>query len=630
MFLKLIKLPVFLKQLFIMLADSIIVIFILVASFSLRYEIWFWPEDNLFWLIILAPLVAVPIFIQFGLYRAIIRFIGFRSLWSIVQASTLYSIVWGVVSFMASVGVVPRSVIVFNWLLIMLFMIGSRMLARWTIEDLFTKNLSLQNVLVYGAGSAGRELSATLSYSNEYRPIALIDDSIELQGKMISGLEVFASNQIKSLIQKKNITAVLLALPAVSRSRRNKIIDFLAPLPVQVRSVPSMSELVTGARKIVDVREVDVIDLLGRDSVKKDKNLLARNIFNKVVIVSGAGGSIGSELCRQIVHLRPKTLILYDMSEFALYSIDKELNALGVHSVEILPILGSVNNRKKLSKIFKKFKVQTVYHAAAYKHVPMVELNTSEGVNNNIFGTLNCAQISIEENVETFVLISSDKAVRPTNTMGTSKRVAEIIVQALSSNSKNTRLNIVRFGNVLGSSGSVIPLFKKQIKDGGPMTVTSSKMMRYFMTIPEAVELVIQSGAMGSNGEVFVLDMGEPINIDALARKMIHLHGLTIKDVLNPNGDIKIEYIGLRPGEKLYEELLIGDNVSKTSHPMIMSAKEDMIEWDLLKVKLSEIKQAADDDDSARLRDLLILLVPEFIPQSEIVDVMHLAKTSNQ
>jgi FlaA1/EpsC-like NDP-sugar epimerase len=428
---------------------------------------------------------------------------------------------------------------------------------------------------------------------------------------------------------------VLLAMPAISRVQRNEIISFLEPFKILVRSLPGVSELAQGKVKVADLREVSIKDLLGRDSVAANKELLSLNITNKVVMVTGAGGSIGSELCRQILLLKPQVLIMFERSELALYSIDQELSRTAMASTKILPMLGSVSNRNRLSQIMKRFDVHTIYHAAAYKHVPMVEYNNAEGVSNNIFGTLNCAQVAIDNEVETFVLISTDKAVRPTNTMGATKRFAEMILQALTlrieQNSQRgaedgqygTRFSMVRFGNVLDSSGSVLPLFKEQIKRGGPVTVTDPEILRYFMSIPEAVELVIQAGAMAKGGDVFVLDMGKPVRILDLAKKMIRLSGLQIKEKLYPDGDIEIEFTGLRPGEKLYEELLIGDNISVTDNPMIMRAKEEMLAWDDLKLILDGLEQSVDSGDYDKLRQLLIKAVPGFKPQSDITDILY-------
>jgi len=412
-------------------------------------------------------------------------------------------------------------------------------------------------------------------------------------------------------------------MPSVSRSRRFEIINSLEPYPVQVRMLPGVAELAEGKVSVDDLREVNIKDLLGRDVAPPNQNLLSKNITNKVVVVTGAGGSIGAEICRQVISLKPKALILYEMSELSLYTIEKEFsNYSGLH-IDIYPVLGSVNNKTRLSNVFKHFEADTVYHAAAYKHVPMVESNNTEGVENNIFGTLNCAQIAIDSGVETFVLISTDKAVRPTNTMGATKRCAELVLQALTEKQSGTKFMIVRFGNVLDSSGSVIPLFKQQIKEGGPVTVTDKRITRYFMTIFEAVELVIQAGAMGNGGDVFVLDMGKPVSIDVMAKKMIRLSGLEVKDESHPDGDIEIKYTGLRSGEKLYEELLVGGYTSDTDNPLIMRAKEEMVSWGELKPILDNLKEEVKSCNNEKIRKLLIQLVPGFKPQCEIKDILY-------
>jgi len=607
------------------LADSVVLILILLFSFSLRLGHWYWPEDtNLLLAIFSAPVIAFLIFIKFGLYRAIIRFIGFRAVWAIAQAVSIYAVIWGVIGFMIAVEGIPRSVILINWALTLLVIGGSRLSARWLFSDTHnSSNSQRKNVVIYGAGSAGRQLSTALMQSNEYSPVAFLDDENKIQRQFINGVEVFSLNSLSRLIDDKNVIEVLLAIPSISRMRRNEIIDFLEPYPILVRSLPGVAEIAQGKVKVSDLHEISIQDLLGRDSVPANQKLLNLNVAGKAVMITGAGGSIGSELCRQVLLLKPKLLILYELNEFALYAIDKELLGLNVIDIKIFPILGSVNNTKRLSRVFKKFGVQTIYHAAAYKHVPMVEFNNTEGVNNNIFGTLNIAKTAINENVGTFVLISTDKAVRPTNTMGATKRFAEMILQALSAEQNGTRFTMVRFGNVLDSSGSVIPLFKQQIKEGGPVTVTDEEIIRYFMTIPEAVELVIQAGSMGQGGDVFVLDMGEPVRIADLARKIIHLSGLQVKDSDNLNGDIEIKYTGLRSGEKLYEELLIGDNVIGTDNPMIMRAQEDMMAWGKLKLILDELEVAVNDDNQKKLRALLIKAVPEFKPQCDIKDLLY-------
>jgi FlaA1/EpsC-like NDP-sugar epimerase len=615
------------KQLVMMLTDSMFLVLTLFFSFSLKLGYWYWPEDvNLLLTIFSAPVIAFIIFIRFGLYRSIIRFISFRAVWVIVQAVSVYAVIWGVIGFMVAVEGIPRSVILINWFLALLVIGGSRLSARWLFSEAQSnKNLQQKNVAIYGAGSAGRQLSIALMQSNEYNPVAFLDDDSEIHRQSINGVEVFHLNSLSKLINDNNVIEVLLAIPSMPRMRRNKIIDFLESYPVLVRSLPGVAEIAQGKVKVSDLHDISIQDLLGRDSVPANHKLLNLNVADKVVMITGAGGSIGSELCRQVLLLKPKLLILYELNEFALYRIDKELLGLNVIDIKIFPILGSVNNTKRLSRVFKKFGVQIIYHAAAYKHVPMMEFNNTEGVSNNIFGTLNIAKTAINEDVETFVLISTDKAVRPTNTMGATKRFAEMILQALSAEQNGTRFTMVRFGNVLDSSGSVIPLFKQQIKEGGPVTVTDEEIIRYFMTMPEAVELVIQAGSMGQGGDVFVLDMGEPVRIADLARKMIHLSGLQVKDNSNPNGDIEIKYTGLRYGEKLYEELLIDGDALETDNPMIMRAQEDMLAWGKLKLILDELEVAINNDNHKKLRALLIKAVPEFKPQCDIKDLLYLS-----
>ena len=618
------------KQIIMSLCDAIIIILVLFASFSLRLGLWYEPIGGLTLIIFGAPIIAIPVFIQFGLYKAIIRYIDFKALWSVVQAVSLYALIWGIISLMLSIDGLPRSVILINWVLSILLIGGLRIFAHAMLRSNF--KLSLRNInnrgnqkraLIYGAGDAGIQLSSALEHSSEFNPVGFIDDAKDLHGRNIRGLNIYSSSNINTIIDKLQVDEILLAIPSASRSKRVSIINTLEAYSVAVRMLPGVSELAKGKVSISDLREVSMDDLLGRDPVQSNKELLGKNITNKVVMVTGAGGSIGSELCRQIKVLNPKSLILYEMNEFALYEIEKELLLGSSTNTSIYPILGSVNNRARLENIFNHFGVNAIYHAAAYKHVPMVEYNNTEGIDNNIFGTLNCAKAAISSGVETFVLISTDKAVRPTNTMGATKRFAELVLQALSSKNNNTLFSIVRFGNVLGSSGSVIPLFKKQIKNGGPVTVTDKNIIRYFMTITEAVELVIQAGSMGKGGDVFVLDMGEQVKIDELAKKMIKLSGLEIKSDLNPNGDIEIKYTGLRPGEKLFEELLIGKDTSETDNPRIMRAQEEMIEWTRLEGILDELRIAINENNYLKLRELLIQAVPSFKPQCEVIDILY-------
>ena len=608
------------------LFDACTVIASIFLAFSLRLGYLYYPTGNnqLLLLMIASPILALPIFYAFGFYREMIRYVGFKALWQINQATTLYAVLWALISFMAVIEGIPRTVILINWSIVLMSVGGSRFFARWILsQENITNSLSQKrNVLIYGAGSAGRELCTALYQSSEYNPVAFVDNSVELYRQSINGLEVFNEDDIEDLIQKHNIKEVLLALPSISRRRRNEIIAILNPLPINVRSLPSVSELAQGKVKIDDLRDVSIKDLLGREPVKPNEELLKLKITGKVVLVTGAGGSIGSELCRQIILQKPKQLILYEINEFSLYNVEQEFDKIEMPHVEILPVLGSVRDRKRFQNVVKHFSVQTIYHAAAYKHVPLVEYNNSEGVLNNTFGTLIAAEVALAEKVETFVLISTDKAVRPTNTMGASKRIAELVLQALSKQESSTCFTMVRFGNVLDSSGSVIPLFKQQIKNGGPVTVTNANMVRYFMTIPEAVELVVQAGAMGKGGDVFVLDMGEPVRIYDLATKMIQLSGLQVLDEDNLDGDIEIKCTGLRPGEKLYEELLVGDNISQTDSLLIMRAEESMLDWEDLKPILDQLKEAINNSDQEKVRELLIEAVPEFKPQCDIADLL--------
>jgi len=644
------------KKAFILIsADVFFAIFALWAALSLRWGELYIPKSGEWYLFAAAPVIAVPIFIKMGLYRAIIRYIEVRALWTIIQATTLYALVFAFVLYESGIKGVPRTVLPLNWLNMMLLVGSSRFFARWWLGELYlnlgggrgVKSHSKKNVVIYGAGNAGVQLASALGYGREFRPIAFIDDDVLLQKQKVNGLRIYPLSSLRYLIERHQVSDILLAMPSANRARKSEIIRLLEPFAVHVMSMPGLSDIAQGKVTVDALQEVDIADLLGRDAVAPDQSLLHANIAGKVVMVTGAGGSIGSELCRQIIRLQPNSLILFEISEFALYAIEKELQHLltkrrvgsqladgipaipgdinNAEEIKLIPVLGSVTNAKRCEKICNTFKVQTIYHAAAYKHVPMVERNPGEAVWNNIFGTLHVAQAAIKADVETFVLISTDKAVRPTNTMGATKRFAELILQALSLNAVNnlrTRFTMVRFGNVLGSSGSVVPLFKEQIARGGPVTVTDERIIRYFMTIPEASQLVIQAGAMGHGGDVFVLDMGEPIRIVDLAKRMIHLSGLEIKDAEHPDGDIEISYTGLRPGEKLYEELLIGDNVSKTDHARIMRAQELVIPWAELEKMLETLEQATEDDDFERVRGVLADAVTGFIPQCEIEDVL--------
>ena len=604
------------------------------------------------WLFLSAPIVAIPLFIRYGMYRAVMRYFGNDALIEIIKAVSLSSLILGIFVYWYSnhETVVPRSII-FNYWWLSMIMIGGLRLAmqQFFLGDWFTaaqhmpftsRENGLTKVAIYGAGAAGNQLVAALRMGRVMRPVAFIDDDADIADRVISGLQVYKPKHIQQMIEATGAQEILLAIPSSNRGRRREILGLLEGFPLHVRTVPGFMDLASGRVKVDDIQEVDIADLLGRDSVPAQGELLEHCIKGQSVLVTGAGGSIGSELCRQIFNLRPTTLLLFEHSEFNLYSILSELEQRVAREslpIRLLPILGSVRNQAKLLDIMKAWHVDTVYHAAAYKHVPMVEHNIAEGVLNNVVGTLYTAQAALQAGVSNFVLISTDKAVRPTNVMGSTKRLAELTLQALSrelapvlfgdksniSRVNKTRFTMVRFGNVLGSSGSVIPLFHKQIKAGGPLTVTHPKITRYFMTIPEAAQLVIQAGSMGQGGDVFVLDMGEPVKIFELAEKMVHLSGFSVRSEKNPHGDIAIEFTGLRPGEKLYEELLIGDNVVSTPHPMIMSANEDHLAWDVLKVKLAELVAAVEADDYPRVRQMLRDTVSGYAPEGEIVDWIH-------
>ena len=642
------------KRLIQVCTDVLLIWLALWLSFIVRLGIdeMYNPILEHTWLFLAAPLVAVPLFIRFGMYRAVMRYFGNDALVTIIKAVTLSALILAVVVYWYSnhKEVVPRSIIFNYWWLSLVIIGGLRLIMRqFFLGDWFTGNHQIPfanrddgliKVAIYGAGTAGNQLLAALRMGRVMRPVAFIDDDSDLANRIISGLQVYKPKHLQQMIKESGAQEILLALPRASRARRKEILAFLEPYPLHVRSVPAFADLASGRVKVDDIQDVDIADLLGRDPVPAQDELLDRCIKKQTVLVTGAGGSIGSELCRQIIGLKPKTLLLFDHSEFNLYSILSELEqriSRESLSVRLLPILGSARNQQHLIDVMSTWRVDTVYHAAAYKHVPMVEHNMAEGVLNNVYGTLCTAQAALQSGVANFVLISTDKAVRPTNVMGSTKRLSEMILQALSreaapvmygdsskiSRVNKTRFTMVRFGNVLGSSGSVIPLFHQQIKAGGPLTVTHPKITRYFMTIPEAAQLVVQAGAMGQGGDVFVLDMGEPVKIVELAEKMIHLSGLSVRSPGNPNGDIAIEFSGLRPGEKLYEELLIGDDVSPTVHPMIMTANEDFLAWDVLRERLAALLKAVADDDFSRVRHLLRELVNGYAPEGEIVDWLY-------
>ena len=615
------------KRIVSLVIDTILII----TSFFFAYwtrlgEITAFDNHQIWFALIGTLIVTLIAFVKLGLYRAVLRYISFKALAMIAIGALISSISLVLFSFFID-SFIPRTVPLIYFSYVFLLCGGVRMLVRYYIGLLLDKDND--SVLIYGAGSNGRQLAVMLKHSYRYRIRGFIDDNVKLHGTYLLGNKIFSPNDISTLVRKYHIKVILLAIPSASRGERKSIIDSLIPLKIKVRTIPDMEEILQGHAKIDELREVKIEDLLGREPVLPNKELLQKNIFDKTVMVTGAGGSIGSELCRQIILNHPKTLILFELSEFSLYSIHQELlevvkrNSL---STKIHPILGNVQDIERLDRVLDHFNVDTIYHAAAYKHVPLVEYNIIEGIRNNIFGTYNVAKCAADHNVKSFVLISTDKAVRPTNTMGASKRMAELCLQALSDQLKNSQtcFSMVRFGNVLGSSGSVIPLFRKQILKGGPITVTHPDIIRYFMTIPEAAQLVIQASAMAKGGDVFILDMGDPVRIVDLAKNLIQLSGLSVKDENNLKGDIEITYTGLRPGEKLYEELLIaGDNVQKTEHSRIMTAEEHYLPFDQLSRVLVQLEKACKHADYMSIREILLNAPTGFNPTTEIVDVLY-------
>ncbi|OFA32532.1 nucleoside-diphosphate sugar epimerase [Glaciecola punicea] len=578
-----------------------------------------------YWLILLAVLpTSILIFVRLGLYRAVLRYMSSKAVWAIVAGTLLSTVTLVLVAFFSTIDI-HRTMPLIYAALILLSVGGSRLVVRALIAQFAGTNK--KPVVVYGAGSAGRQLANALTTGPEYFVSAFIDDDVTKQRSIVQGIPVVGISSLRGLIVDGKVDKILLALPSASRSRRNQIISQLEHLSIKVQTMAGIKDMVEGVANADELVDVEIEDLLGRESVNPISQLMAQHITGKSVMVSGAGGSIGSELCRQILKYKPVKLVLFEQSEFCLYEIEKELSeyiSKNRLQTKLIPIMGSVQHLNRVENVMKSFNVHTIYHAAAYKHVPLVEQNVVEGVRNNVFGTYHAALAAINANVETFVLISTDKAVRPTNTMGASKRMAELVLQALDKSQINngTRFCMVRFGNVLGSSGSVVPLFRRQIREGGPITLTHEDITRYFMTIPEAAQLVIQAGAMGKGGDVFVLDMGDSVRIKDLAEKMVRLSGLDIKDENNPDGDIEITCTGLRPGEKLFEELLIGDNVLETFHERILMANEAMLTWDDLSVILDSLDKACHNFDHELIRQILLDAPTGFNPTDDICDLV--------
>jgi FlaA1/EpsC-like NDP-sugar epimerase len=660
--------PRYVKRTIVLAIDVGFCVFAVWLAFYLRLGYFSPLTGQPIWAVFTSVVLAVPIFIKAGLYRAVFRYSGLPAMITLGRSMLLYGTTYAAIFTFWTVEGIPRTIGLIQPILLMVLVGGSRATARVWLGGMYQRRLrraSLPQALIYGASDAGSQLASAMSNSSEINVVGFFEDDDRLHGSFLNGLPIYNPSDIAEVLSDHHITNILLALPRVSRQRRNEIINSLKSYKLSIRTLPSFSDIATGRVSVNNLRDLDIHDLLGREPVKPDDLLLNLNTNNKTVMVTGAGGSIGSELCRQILNSKPSRLLIVDMCEFALYQIHEELqnilmrelpkvsqpivddvckgdaivqlNNVKCAEIEIIPLLASVCDERHINRIMRTWKPQTVYHAAAYKHVPIVEHNPAEGVRNNVWGTLVCAEAALRNNVHKFVLISTDKAVRPTNIMGASKRLAEMVLQALAESPNSfvpqgstdniikTNFSIVRFGNVLGSSGSVVPRFREQVKYGGPVTVTHIDITRYFMTIPEAAQLVIQAGAMGQGGDVFVLDMGQPVKIIDLARRVIEMSGLSVRDDLNPGGDIEIAMTGLRPGEKLYEELLIGDCPEATQHPRIMKAREQHLNWPELKVKLESLGVAISANDVFALREILQQAVNGYQPNGDVVDLEYLA-----
>jgi len=624
-----ITLPRFIKRLIATLTDISICVLTVWASFLLRLGEFPAFNNNLFIASFVSILVAIPIFAILGFYRAIFRYSGWPALINVTKAVITYGIIYVVVFAFIGIEGVPRTIGFIQPILLFLIIGASRILVRaWLGKSYHNilRKIACPRVLIYGAGSAGIQLLNTLANSYEMRVVGFLDDDPTLHGRSINGQTVYNPNELIAITKKLDIHKVLLAIPRAGRKQRNIILDLVQNAEVKVQSLPNFADLLQGKLHIGDLKDLDDDDLLGREPVLPNIKLLEKNVKEKIVLVTGAGGSIGGEICRQIILCHPTKILLVEQSEYALYSIHQELIRM-LHDKEeiiLIPLLASVQNYDRIYNIIKTWKPSTIYHAAAYKHVPLVEHNPFEGIKNNVYGTLNIVECADKHRVDNFVFISTDKAVRPTNIMGCTKRLAEMILQAFANEKVFTKFSIVRFGNVLGSSGSVVPKFRQQIQDGGPITLTNSEIVRYFMSVSEAAQLTIQAGALANGGDVFVLDMGEPIKIYELATRMVRLSGLAVKDLKNPNGDIEIIVTGLRPGEKLYEELLIGSNPESTLHPKILKAHDEFIPWSELKSKLYNLESALVSNNVHETRKLLIELVPEYSPIIGIVDWIYI------
>nr|WP_142592656.1 nucleoside-diphosphate sugar epimerase/dehydratase [Pseudorhizobium endolithicum] len=631
---RILSIPRVAKRLIVIVVDILLCSTTVWLSFCLRLDAWVILSGSQLITIPVSIAVAIPIFIRVGLYRAVFRYVGWQAFSAILKAVGLYGLVYAAIFTWISFPGVPRTVGLLQPLLLLIAVGLSRLVARFFLGEPYRRILSgrdQSNVLIYGAGSIGRQVTSALANSGTQRVIGFLDDDRTLHNSVINGVRVYDPAALSTLVVTHDVRTVLLALPALKPSRRREIIDSLRGKHVAVRTAPNVSEIAQGRLNISAIQELDLNDLLGREPVEPDQNLLHLNVEGKTVLVTGAGGSIGSELCRQIVALKPRVLLLVEQSEYSLYAIHRELSRLLPANAErIIPLLASVRDEHRLNEILTSWSVDTIYHAAAYKHVPLVEQNPVEGIRTNVLGTQSLASAAISHGVSSFVLVSTDKAVRPTNIMGASKRLAEMVIQAIGEACEGTVFSAVRFGNVLGSSGSVVPLFRQQIREGGPLTLTHPEITRFFMTIPEASQLVIQAGAMAKGGDVFVLDMGEPVKIMDLARRMVELSGHTVKDESNPTGDIEFVMTGLRPAEKLYEELLIGNKPSRSQHPLIFRAKEDFVPWPTLQKEIAHLVAYIDGGKINEMKKLLTTLITGYQPSPEIVDLIALQKAGRE
>jgi len=629
-FLKILNIPRSLKTIIAISIDFLCIIFSVWISYYLRLGNFLAISERGLNAFIFAIIISIPIFYFYGLYKAIIRYSGIYTVFIVFKATAIYTFFYaGLLSFIGINGI-PRTIGLIQPMVLLFFIVSWRLFTRFLLRSLIASDLEENNsikTLVYGSGDAGRQLVKAMQESKEISIKGFLDDDIKKHNFLIDGRKIYAPDNLGNLITKKNISLVLLAMPSIPRKKRNLIIKNLLNYKIAVRTVPGISNLASGKKLITEFLDLDIDDLLGRNEVEPFESLMKKNIYKKTILVTGAGGSIGSELCRQIMEQKPKELILVEISEYALYSIHSELEKSNSSKIKIIPLIASIQDKKRMENIISIFKPATIYHAAAYKHVPIVEHNLIEGLKNNLIGTFELANLALENNVLNFVFISTDKAVRPTNIMGATKRLAELCLQALNEKNSNlekisnkTKFSIVRFGNVLESSGSVIPKFREQIKNGGPITLTHKNITRYFMTINEAAQLVIQAGAMGRGGDVFVLDMGNPIKIYDLAKKMIELSGLTVKNIYGSKGDIEIKITGLRPGEKLYEELLLSKSPRKTKHPKIYKSKEPFITHHKLVYEINTLKSLIEKNDLENIFRKLKQIIIDFSPSSEIID----------